>query len=117
MVVPPPAPIAEPTDATAGIFQHRVYQGLLALGHGSVGDILCRLGQTDDQPGVLLGKEALGDHDVEVAGQRDGAEHHHERHEAMSQHDLEASLVQVEQKIEPALGEAVEPSVLLGAAT
>ena len=34
VVVPPPAPIAEPTDATAGSSQHGVDHGLLTLGHG-----------------------------------------------------------------------------------
>ena len=42
-------------------------------------------------PVSCCGKEALGDDDVEIAGQRDGAEHHHQRDEAMPQHDLEAA--------------------------
>ena len=48
-----------------------VEQGLLALLHRLEGNILRRLGLADDQSGILLGKEALGNDDVEIAGQRD----------------------------------------------
>ena len=86
-----------------GILQQRVDQRLLALGHGRVGDILGRLGQAENQPGVLLGKEALGNRHVEVAGQDDGAEHHQQGDETMPQHDLEAGFIEREQAVEAAL--------------
>ena len=52
-----------------------IEQGLLAFGQRRIGNILCGFGQADDQPGVLLRKEAFGNDDVEIAGQRDGREH------------------------------------------
>ena len=54
VVLPPPAPTAAPTEATAGSRMHGIEQGLLPLGHRLEGDILRRLRQADDQPGVLL---------------------------------------------------------------
>ena len=58
------------------------------------------------------GKEALGDDDIEISGECDGAEHHHQGDEAVPQHDLQAALVEVEQAVEAALEQAVEPPVL-----
>ena len=49
-----------------------IEQGLLALGHRGIGNILRGFGQADDQPGILLRKEAFGNDDVEIAGQCDG---------------------------------------------
>ena len=80
---------------------------MLALGHGLERDILRGLGQADDQASVLLRKETLGDQHVEISGQRDGAEHCHQRNEAVTQHDLEAGLIEVEQAIEAALGHPI----------
>ncbi len=86
---------------------------MLALGHGLKGDILRGLRQADDQPGVLLGKKAFRDHHVEIPGESDGAEHCQKGDEAVTQHDLEAGLIKVEQAIEAPFGKAVKPSVLL----
>ena len=116
VVVPPPAPIADPTEATAGSCSTASITACWRSAMAGIGDVLRRLGQADDQSGVLLGKEALGDHDVEIAGQRDRAEHHHQRDEAMPQHDLEAGLVEVEQAVEAAFEQPIEPSVLLAVA-
>ena len=52
-----------------------IEQRLLALGHRGIGNILCGFGQADDQPGVLLRKEAFGNDHVEIAGQCDGRKH------------------------------------------
>jgi hypothetical protein len=95
------------------IFHEGVEQSLLALRHSLEGDVLRGLRQADDQSGVLLGKETLGNQHVEIAGQRDCADHGHERDEAVPQHDLEARLIEVEQAIEAAFEKPVEPSVLL----
>ena len=110
---PPPAPTAASDRCHGRVPHYGIEQGLLALGHGLEGDILRRLGQADDQSGVLLGKEALGNDDVEIPGQRDRAEHHHERDEAVPQHDLETGLIEVEQAIEAAFRQPVQPSVLM----
>ena len=87
-----------------GIAHDGILQSLLAFLHRREGNILRRLGLAEDQSGVLLGKEALGNDDVEIPGQRDGGEHHHQRDEAVPQHDFEACLIDVEQAIEAALG-------------
>ncbi len=95
------------------ILQHGVDHRLLALRHRRIGDVLRRLRQAEDQPGVLLREEALGDDHVEVAGKSDGREHHHQGDEAMPQHHLEAGLVEREQAVERALGQAIEPPMRL----
>ena len=77
-----------------GIPHDGIEQGLLALGHGLEGDILCRLRLGDDQSGILLRKKALGNDYVEISGDRDGDEHDKQRDELMSQHDLEACLIE-----------------------
>src|SRR6185312_3671253 len=97
------------------ILQHRVDHGLLTLGHGRIGDVLRGLGQAEYQPGVLLGKKALGDHDVQISRQHDGTEHHHERNKAIPEHDLESGLIEMEQAIETPFGQAVQTSVPLAA--
>ena len=45
----------------SGILQHGIDDRLLALGHRLKRYVLRGLGEADDQSGVLLGKEALGD--------------------------------------------------------
>lgn len=40
----------------------------LQFGDGGEGDVRPCLGLTDDKAGVLLGKESLGKHNVEIAG-------------------------------------------------
>ena len=65
-------------------------------------------------PVSCCGKEALGNDHVEIAGQRDRADHHHQRDEAVPQHDFESCLIDVEQAVEAAFKKAIEPSVLLG---
>ncbi len=97
------------------ILPHRVDQGLLALGHGRIRDVLRGLGQAEDQPGVLLRKKALGNHYIEVPGQYDGAEHHHQRSKAIPQHDLEAGLIEAEQAVKAPFGQAVQTSMSLAA--
>src|SRR5882762_9532346 len=102
------------SDCVDGWIPHDgILHSLLAFQHGLEGNILRRLGLADNQSGVLLGKETLGNDYVQITGQRDGAEHHHQRDELMPQHDLEACLIEVEHAIEAAFGHAVKPSVLL----
>ena len=69
------------------ILQDHVDSGFHAVDHGRVGYVLRRLGDADDHPGVLLREEALGDHDIEIEGEDDGPEHHHEGHEPVPQGD------------------------------
>src|SRR6516164_3575644 len=83
------------------------------VGHGLIGNVLRGLGKADDQSGVLLRKEALGHDRVEISRQCDGAEHHHERAEAMPQHDLQSGLIEVEKGIETSFEEAIDAAMLL----
>ena len=100
VAVGPPGPIcSRPRDR--GILQQDIDQRLLALGHRRERDILCGLGDADDLAGVLLREEALGNDDVEVAGQRNRAQHHHQRDEAVAQHDLQAALVEARRPSNP----------------
>ncbi len=72
------------SDGVDGRILHDgILESLLAFQHGLVGYILRRLGLRDDQSGVLLGKESLGNDHVEIPGQRDRTEHHHQRAELM----------------------------------
>src|SRR5271169_1581955 len=89
-----------------------VEQSLLAFGHRRERNVLRRLRLAKDQSRVLLRKEALGNDHVEIPGQRDGAEHYHQRGEAVPQHDFEPCHIEVEQAIETPLRQAIEPSVL-----
>ena len=116
VVLPPPAPTAEPTEATAG---SRITALIKACWRSAMAwkEISCA---ASDRPMInpvsCCGKKPLGIDDVEIAGQRDGAEHHHQRDEAVPQHDLQACLIEVEQAIEAAFEQPVEPSVLLALA-
>ena len=67
--VAPPAPICDPTEATAGSRRTAFDQRLLALRHGRVGNVLRRFGDADDHAGVLLRKEPLGDDHIEISGE------------------------------------------------
>ena len=96
-----------------GILEQDVDQRLLALGHRGEGDILRGLGDADDLSGILLREESLRNDHIEIAGQRDGGEHHHQRCEAVTQHDAQAARVQREQAIETPLEQQIELVMLL----
>src|ERR1700731_227037 len=111
--------VIEREEATAGngrrtnrvdgrIAHDGILQSLLAFLHRREGNILRRLRLAEDQSRVLLRKEALGNDHVQIPGQRDGAEHHHQCDEAVPQYDLEACLIDAEQFVEAALGQAVQ---------
>ena len=93
------------------ILQHGADDRLHALGHRREGDVLRGLGDAQDHSRVLLRKEALGNDDIEVAGQRHRAQHHHQGDEAVAKRHLEATLVEAEKPVESPLQHAVEPSV------
>ena len=62
--------------------------------------------------GILLREEALGDDDVDVNGQADGAEGDAQHERLVAQHPAEAAGVAVVQPVEKALAGAVHPVVL-----
>ena len=107
----PPGADAGTERGDSRVFRHDVEQGLHAVGHRRVGDVLRPFGEADDQSGILLRKEPLGDDDIEIAGETDGSEHDHQGEEPVPQGDLETALIGSDQAVETALDRPVEPSV------
>ena len=68
-----PAPMKAATPATAGSLRKRLGYGLGALFHLRERDVVVGLHHAGDQAGVLLGQQALRNHDVQEHGQ------HHRR--------------------------------------
>jgi len=66
-----------------GILENDGERRLHFLFHRLKRDVVGRLRHGDDQPGVLLREEPLGDKDKEIAGEDDRPEHHQQRQEAM----------------------------------
>ena len=92
------------------VLQHDVGDRFDALGHVDEGDVLPGLGDAENEAGVLLREEALGNDDVEHAGDDDGREHDHERDEAVAQRHLQAAVVDGDETVESVLGHPVEPA-------
>ena len=65
----PMPPTAETKDSTFGSSWMILATAVLVIGHGVEGDALGRLGDADDQAGVLAREEALGDPDEQDDGQ------------------------------------------------
>ena len=86
----PPTPTAEMTPSMPGSLQQDVDQARLPLEHGRIGNVLGGFRDRDDESGVLLRKEALRDHDIEIAGQDDGCDRRRKRERAMAQHPAQA---------------------------
>ena len=63
----PSAPMNDATRRHVGIGAHDVGERALQLHHARERDVGRRLGDADDEPGVLLREEALGDDDREQA--------------------------------------------------
>ena len=85
-------------DAGAERHRHRVDRRvglddraelLLQLDHLREGNVLRRFGSAEQNAGVLLREEALGNDDEQIDGRDDGGEEDQQRHEAMAQHDIE----------------------------
>ena len=94
------------------ILLHDTDHSLDTLNHGRKRNILPRLGDADDHPGVLLREKALGNDDVEIARERDRPKHHHQRDEAVAQGNFEAALIDVQQAVEAPFSLPVEPPML-----
>ena len=75
-------------------------------------DVLAGFGNAKDQAGVLGREKALGDRHEENAGDRDRRQKHQQRYELVSQHDVEAAAIAVQQRIEAPFDEAIEPAML-----
>ena len=78
VVLVPSMPMKEDRLSTAGSFRITCGERLLALGHGRERDRLRRFRNAQNHAGVLHREEAFGDHHVEVAGQAERADRHHQ---------------------------------------
>jgi hypothetical protein len=94
------------------VFQHHLDRRFHTLRHGRKRSVLSGLGDAEDHPGILLREEAFGDDHIEIAGERDRAQHHSQGDGAMPQRDFQPSLVDGEQPIEAAFEHAVQEAVL-----
>ena len=90
---PAPSAIADGRDVRVGLDDRA--ELLLQLHHLGERDVLRRVGGAEQDAGVLLREEALGDDDEQIDGGGDGGEEDHQGHEAVAQHDVEAALVAV----------------------
>ena len=112
--LPPVEPTKPTTPQTAGSFLTMSASWFCEIGHGVEGDVLARLGLAEDEAGVLLGEEALGDDDVEVAGdddQRDASTAGSANWWRNTQ--LQAAVVEAHHGLEDVLAHLVEPAALV----
>ena len=79
--------------------------------HAVERDVLRRLGEGEDLPGVLVRDEALGDDHEQVRGGHEGEHEDPQREARMPHGDLERPLVHAEHAVEDALGGRVEAPV------
>ena len=92
--LPPVAPTKPTTPPTPRDPSGRSPRAALAsFGHRRERDVLPRLGLAEDEAGVLLGEEALGNDDVEIAGEDDQHERRDQHRELVAQHPLQAAVV------------------------
>ena len=102
VAVDPPGPMLAPTDATAGSFGTTSSYACMRWAMAGNEMSCAAFGEADDQSGILLGKEPLGNDDIQIAGESDGSEHDHQGHEPVPQRDLEAALIGADQAVEAA---------------
>ncbi len=95
------------------VFEDFPGQGLLALRHGGKGDGLRRLGDAQDNAGVLHRKEALGHDDIQQHRQDEGGQGHQQRPRLMLEHPAQGDGVGVDDPIVSPLGGVKEPALLL----
>ena len=109
---PTPRPIA--IVATAGSLHDDRAGLLLQLVHGRERDVLAGLGRAEQDAGVLLREEPLGDDREEIDGRRKGRKERHQRREPVAQDEVHAALVAAsERQRTPALTHVEEPAVVL----
>ena len=108
----PVLPMAEPTAATSGSLATTV-PSLTIIRAISCGETSCAdFGEAGDEAGVLGREEALGDDHVEMDGERQGGEEHHQRQELVPEHDVEGAPVEAVHAIEHGLDGVVDAAVL-----
>ena len=101
LTVLPPLPMSKAVDLTRDI--HDGFHGTPCAEPWKNIDILRGFGQTDDQTGILLRKEALGYDHIKVSRQNDAADHDQQGQETVLQGNLESPPVGAEQAIETPL--------------
>jgi hypothetical protein len=95
------------------LFEQNPHQTRLTLDHGRKGDVLGCFRDRDDEAGVLLRKEALGNDHVEISGDDDGSHGGCEGDPPMTEHPLQSRLIDGQHAREEAFSEQVEATVAL----
>ena len=108
-----------PVDADEGrqaldrrVLQNHLGEGLLAFGHGREGHRLRRLGNAQDDAGILHGEKALGHDDVEPDRGHQRADGDHERGSLVAEHPAQRRAVAGDDAVEDVLRAPVEPALL-----
>src|SRR6266849_5886124 len=83
------------------ILENRGRERLLPIGHGGVGNRLARFGDALNQSGVLCGKEALRNQNIENRGQRQGGRRDVHGQSLVIQHPGELPAIPLDQGAEP----------------
>ena len=90
-----------------GVLQDHLAERLLALRHRRKRDGLRGLGNAQNHTGILHREKALGNDQVEVAGEPESSERDHDGGETVPQHDRQGLAVKRDDAFENALGPAV----------
>ena len=108
-----------PVDADEGrqtlhrrVLQDRPGEGLLAFSHGGEGHRLRRLGNAQDDAGILHREEALGHDDIEPDRGHQRGHGDHERGDPVAQHPAQRHAVERDDAVEGMLRSAIEPALL-----
>jgi hypothetical protein len=95
------------------LFEQNPDQAGLTLDHGRKGDVLGCFRDRDDEAGVLLRKEALGNDHVEVSGEDDGSQGGGEGDPPMTKGPLQSRLIGGQHVREDAFSEQIEATAAL----
>ena len=87
------------------VLQHRVDRRLLQLHHLLERDVRGCLRDSEQQPGVLLWEEALGNDHDEGDGQQERAHRHQKRRELVVEHPAQSPLIETKHRLNAALGQ------------
>ena len=96
VVFVPSTPMKDDKLSTAGVLHDHFSQLLLAFSHGREGDGLRRLGNAQNDPGILHGEEALGNQDVEPDRHRQCADGDHQRGGLVPEHPAQRPSVEID---------------------
>ena len=98
--LPTPAPSPIAIVATAGSAWTIAADLLLQPIHFRERNVLAGLGRAEQNAGVLLREEALGDDDEQIAGRDDRRDEGQQASRTVPQHEIEAALIAVRHRVE-----------------